>query len=124
MKKFAGISLLIIGAIVLLCQFGHLFLLVLMAGLAFIGARKLKHARTKQERNIAYLFFGIAALCGLFNIPFLLTLLISGAFLYVGWKLIDQPTSEVFATSTATKPSFDKSFDADWQAFVNKNKNN
>jgi predicted membrane protein len=124
MKKFAGIILLVIGAIVLLCQFGHFFLLVLMASLAFLGVKKLHHARTKQEKNIAYLFLGIAALCGLFNIPFLFTLLLSGALLYFGWKLIDQPVSESFATSTVSKPTFDKSFDADWQEFVNKNKNN
>lgn len=123
MKKFAGVVLLVIGSIVLLVHFGRFFLLVLMAGLAFCGAKKLKHAQTKQDKNIAYLLLGIAAVCCLFIMPLLFALLISGALIYFGWKLLDPSPRTSFSGSAVTKHSFNNSFDADWKSFVEKNKN-
>jgi predicted membrane protein len=123
MKKFAGIILLIIGSIVLLAHFGRMFLLVLIAGLVFVGAKKLKHAYTKQDKNAAYLLLGLAVICCLLIIPLLFTLLISGALMYLGWNLFKQPLRTSFSGSTVTTHSFDNSFDADWKAFVEKNKN-
>ncbi|MCH5586220.1 hypothetical protein MK805_14855 [Shimazuella sp. AN120528] len=124
MKKVAGIILLAIGSMVLLVHFGRIFLLALMASLAFYGVKKLKHAHTRQEKNVSYLILGIAAICCLFIVPLLFALLISGTLLYFGWKLLDQPSSTSISGATISKHTFDNSFDADWKAFVEKNKHN
>jgi hypothetical protein len=123
MKKFAGVLLLTIGSIALLVHFGRFFLLVLMVGLAFLGAKKLKHAQTKQNKNFAYLLLAIAAVCGLFIMPLLFTLLICGTLIFFGWKLLDPSSRTSFSESTVANHSFDSSFDADWKSFVEKNKN-
>jgi hypothetical protein len=123
LRKFAGISLLVIGAIVLLGHFGPIFLLALLGGLAFVGAKKLKHATTKKEKNIAYLYLGLAAVVCLFNVPFLFAILVGGALIYFGYQIL-QPQSTRFAGTSEPRRTFENSFDADWQAFVDKKKNN
>jgi threonine/homoserine/homoserine lactone efflux protein len=97
-----------------------------MGGLLFYGVKKWRHARTQKDQNIAYVAFGLAALCALFNAPLLFMLLIGAALLYFGWKLIEAKPSHSIAyrSTSSTKNTFDNSFDADWKEFVDKNKTN
>lgn len=124
LKKLAGISLLVLGSIILLVKFGH-FLFFLLAGvLAFFGVKKLKQANSKEQKYTAYVLLSLAGLLFLFYLPAILIVIISGALLYCGWKFLNRETEIVFPNSKPSKPSFGNSFDSEWQTFVDKHSKN
>jgi hypothetical protein len=124
MKKIAGISLLVLGAIILLAHPVKLIFLLLIGMLLVVGVKKLKHKNTKSKKILGYTLLGSAVLLLLCQLPFLIRFLIGGAFLYLGWKIFDQHKHKPgFGSSgSSTNPSVYNYFDEEWQAFRSKHK--
>jgi hypothetical protein len=121
MKKIAGISLLVVGAIILLAHPVKLIFLLLTGMLLVVGVKKLKHKNTKSNIILAYTLLGSAVLLLLCQLPFLIRFLFGGAILYLGWRFLDQHKNKPAFGST-TNSSIYNYFDEEWQAFRSKHK--
>ncbi|MFC7439815.1 hypothetical protein [Laceyella putida] len=125
MKKFIGLLLLVIGVAVFIGDFGALLALLVAGALMIYGVKRWKRAETKGKKAIAFTALGVAAILLLHWAPSMMGLLIGGVMLYLGWKLLKGDNTLAVEVGASNLPEanpvmVESSFEADWQAFLNK----
>lgn len=124
MKKFIGLLLLIVAAVIFIRDLGGLLALLVAGALVIFGLKQWKRAESKGQTALAVTMLIIAAIIVITGVHSLFTLLICGVLTYLGWKIWKGdrllPKENGNHLKTAHSVIVPSSFDEEWEAFMNR----